>query len=288
MEKSQRFPLNSRLIKDERAVSPAISTVILTGAIIVLLLVTTVFASNFLDARLAENEFSAMKQFMQTVGLQVDDVAWTVGRTQTIRYASKYGHVKFESVALNYSIEVRIDSTWKLLTANSTGMVLFNMPTSKYSISNNHFELIFPSADGSFLFEGTSAPVTRVFIIEKLLMPDGNYIRVVAAPTLRMLNSTITMGSNTTNYFKIYLPILKTGQSPRYSQSITITGRNVYRIAEMNVDEIRVNVTFPNAGLGFNSEFFNFSSNLRLYDVPDDSVVEIYLGEVLVHLGLHG
>jgi hypothetical protein len=288
MEKSQRFPVDSRLVKDERAVSPAISTVILTGAIIVLLLVTTVFASNFLDARLAENEFSAMEQFMQTVALQVDDVAWTVGRTQTTRYASKYGYVKFESVALNYSIEVRIDSTWKLLTVNSTGMILFNMPTSKYSIRNDHFELIFPSEDGSFLFEGTSAPVTRVFITEKLLMPDGNYIRVVVAPALRVLNSTITMGSNTTNYFKIYLPILRPGQSPRYSQSITITGQNVYRIAEMNVDEIRINVTFPNAALGFNSEFFNFGSSMRLYDVPDNSVVEIYLGEVLVHLGLHG
>jgi hypothetical protein len=56
----------------------------------------------------------------------------------------------------------------------------------------------------------------------------------------------------------------------------------------MNVDEIRINVTFPNAALGFNSEFFNFGTETKTFDVPSNSVVEVYLGEVLVHLGLHG
>jgi len=73
-------------------------------AVVVMLLVTTVFANNFLNARMVENEFSAVKQFMQTVGLQIDDVAWIQGRTQTIRYASKCGQLKLESVALNYTV----------------------------------------------------------------------------------------------------------------------------------------------------------------------------------------
>jgi len=276
------------MVKDKRAVSPAVSTVILTGVIVVLLLVTTVFANNFLEARLAENEFNAIEQFMQTVGLQVDDVAWTVGRTQTLRYASKYGYVKFESVALNYTIEAKAGSNWKSLASNSTGMIIFNMPISKYSISDNYFKLIFPSENYSFLLEGPSAPVTRVFVIEKLSIPGEDYVRIAVVPIIRVLKSTVTMGSNTTNYVKIYLPILKVGQSPRLSQSITITGQNVYRMAEMSVNEVRVNVTFPNAALGFTSEFFNFETSSVLYDVPDNSVVEVYLAEVHVYLGLHG
>lgn len=274
------FPLNSRIVGNKRAVSPAISTVILTGVIVVLLLVTTVFANNFLEARLAENEFKAMEQFMQTVGLQVDDVAWTPGRTQTLRYASRYGYVKFESVALNYTIEVKTGSNWKLLAANSTGMIIFNMPISKYSVSNNYFKLIFPSEDYSFLLEGSSAPVARVFVIEDLSIPGEDYIRIAVVPIIRVLNTTTNV--------KIYLPLLKVGQSPRLSQSITITGQNVYRMAEMRVNEVRVNVTFPNAALGFTSRFFNFERNSVLYDVQDNSVVEVYLAEVRVYLGLHG
>jgi polysaccharide deacetylase 2 family uncharacterized protein YibQ len=71
----------------------------MTSSVVVLLLVSIVFANNFLGARMAENEYSAIKQFMQTIGLQVDDVAWTIGRTQTMRYASKYGAVNFETVS---------------------------------------------------------------------------------------------------------------------------------------------------------------------------------------------
>jgi hypothetical protein len=253
----------------------------------VLVLIAVVFANNFLDARMAENEFSAMEQFMQTVGLQIDDVAWTIGRTQTIRYASKYGQVNFQSVTLKYSVYVKKGSNWELLLTNETGIILFNMPTIKYSISNNYFKRIFPSSDGSFLQAGASAPVDNVFTVEKMPMIDGSYIRVVVAPSIRMLNSTIKIGSETRNYFKLYLPYLAQGTQPRLSQSITIIGKNVTRLTESGVNTINVTVTFPNQGLGFNSAFFNFKSISEIRSVPADSIVEVYIGEVKVSLGLY-
>ena len=252
-----------------------------------MLLVTIAFANNFLNSRMAENEFSAMEQFMQTVGLQIDDVAWTIGRTQTIRYASKSGQVDFQSVTLEYSVYVKKDSSWELLLTKKTGIILFNMPISKYSISNNYFKRIFPSSDGSFLQIGTSAPINHVFSVEKMPMMDGSYIRVVVAPSMRMLNSTIKIGSETKNYFKLYLPYLAQGSHPRLSQSITIIGENVTRKTESDVNGIRINVTFPNEGSGFNSEFFNFKNMVETLNVPANSIVEVYVGEVKVSLGLY-
>jgi hypothetical protein len=142
-----------------------------------MLLVTVSFAGNFLNARMAENEFSAVKQFMQTAGLQIDDVGWTIGRTQTIRYASKFGEMKFESGALNYSIFFNDHAIADI--KNSTGIILFNMPMSKYTLGNGYSQRIFPPSDNSFLQKGTSAPVCHVFVIEKLPMADGSYIRIV-------------------------------------------------------------------------------------------------------------
>jgi hypothetical protein len=274
--------------KDRKAISPAISTVILTSAIVTLLLVTIVFANNFLDARLAENEFTAMKQFTQTVALQVDDVAWTIGRTQTVRYASKYGQVKFESLALVYNVQVNTGSGYTSLVNYSVGILLFNMPVSKYSIGNNYHERIFPSADRSFIQMGTSAPVCHVFVIEKLPMDDGSFIRIVVAPTLRMLNATISTEGEVKNYFKLYLPDLSPPLlHPMLSQSVTLTGKNVTVARMGNVDAIRVTVSFPNAGLGFDSSFFNFESATENVDIPDGSIVEFYSGEVTVTVGAH-
>jgi len=277
-----KIPLR-RLGGDKRAVSPAISTVILTSAVVVLLLVTVTFANNFLNARMAENEFSAMKQFMQTVGLQIDDVSWTIGRTQTIRYASKYGRVNFESIALNYTICIyKTDDSWKNYSYTA-GMILFNMPIDMYTLGNNYHERVFPSSDGSFLQVGTSAPISHVFLVEKLPMPDGNYIRIIVAPTMRMLNATI----NSVNYFKFYLPCLVQGQHPHYSQSVTITGENVYVRTESEVNKVKITVEFPNEDLGFDSEFFKFDGIEVEISGLNGSVVEFYSSEVKVSLGLH-
>lgn len=276
----------NRLRKDKKAISPAISTVILTSAIVVMLLVTIVFANNFLNSRMAENEFSTMKQFMQTVGLQIDDVSWTVGRTQTMRYASKFGTINFESLALNYTVYVNNGTTYVCLANYTVGILLFNMQINKYSLGNNYYERIFPSSNSSFLQKGASAPVSYVYVIEKLPMNDGNYIRVVVAPSIRMLNSTISAGGETKNYFKFYLPVLQPGLSPRLSQSVTLSGSSV-SIKTGTCNAVKISVAFSKASLGFGADFFKFANLEEIVDVPDGSVVEFFAGEVIVALGLH-
>lgn len=283
---------NSRIQKrkfknDRKAVSPAISTVILTSAIVSLLLVTTFFANNFLTARIAEDEFKTMIQFMQTVGLQIDDVAWMIGRTQTIRYASKFGQVNFQMALLNYTFYVDKGSGYVRLAQNLTGVLMFNMPINMYSIGDNYRERIIPASDSEFLQAGTSAPVSHVFVIEKIQMNDGKFIRVVAAPSIRMLNSTISTGADTKNYFKFYLPVLSAGISPYYSQSLTLSGSTVAVSSESGVNRVKITVDFPNSILGFDSGFFGFDSLEREVDVPDGSIVEFYTGKVTVSLGAY-
>jgi hypothetical protein len=269
---------------DRRAISPAISTVILTAAVVVMLLVTIVFANNFLNSRMAENEFSAMRQFVQTVGLQIDDVGWTIGRTQTIRYASKFGDLNFESLALNYTVYVNGSP----IANFATGILLFNMPISRYNLGNGYVQRIVPTSDRSFLQKGTSAPVCQVFAIEKVPMNDGNFIRLVAAPSVRMLNSSITNGGVEKDYYKFYLPVLNQTVHPRLSQSVTLKGSQVSVQIAGSANNVTIHVDFPKAASsGFDNNFFKFDrvdevvSNLK-----SGSIIEFYTGEVVVSLGL--
>jgi len=266
-----------QLRNNNRAISPAISTTILTAAIIVMLLVVIVFVNNYLNGQIAQNEFSSMEQFMQTLGLQVDDVAWIPGRTQTLTYTSKYGAITFRSPALTYSFYFN-----GLLVANfSVGVIMYNIPVSSYSIANNYFEELFPSSN-SFLQNGTAAPVGRVFVTEEMPMPDGSYIRVVVAPIVRQLNAMI----NGVNYADFYLPILNQGSSPELSQSVTLTGLNVQQEIFNNVNNVTIDVTFPNAvGMGLASGFFNFAATSQTVMLGPNSVVEIFGGNVTVSLG---
>ena len=193
---------HTSLRKDKKAVSPAISTVILMAAAVVMILVAMTYANNILSSKVAQNEYSANKQFLQTTGQQIDDIAWTVGRTQTVSFSSKYGNVKFLEAALNYTFQVHYSSTntWKTLTlAGQTGIILCNMPVSSYSIGNNYFERLPSGANSSFLLSDSTSPISQVICEEKLPMSDGSYTRIALIPTMRVLNSTITSTTGTTN-----------------------------------------------------------------------------------------
>jgi len=278
----------------KRGISTAISSVIMTGAIVAILSVTMIFANNLLWSRVAEGDFDSSKQLMHTVGLQIDDVAWTVGRTETIRYASQYGEVVLEPLILNYTVTVG-DGVDVYNFSNLTGALLFNLPTSRYTVTNGYWQRIFPSQNESLTLKGTSAPVARVFAVERMPMSDGSYIRVVVAPAIRVLNSSISTLISSTYYIKMYLPVLTAGEAPRLSQSITLTGESVEAHTINDVTSISVTVDFPREASpeNFDSDFFNFPYDSEDFDLStivseyDNVVFELYLSEVSVEFGVN-
>jgi len=280
-------------------VSPAVSTVIMTGAMVAILAVTLSFANNFLWTSVAQGDFDSSKQLMQTVGLQIDDVAWTVGRTETITYGTQYGEITFADSVLNYTVTVERDGLPTYIVSKETGALMFVFPTSRYSITNGYWENIFPTQNESLTLKGTSAPVARVFAVEQLPMADGSYIRVVVAPSIRVLYSFINTTARSTYYVRVYLPVLNPGESPRLSQSITLTGESFTANTTGSVTGINISVDFPSgdAPQNFNSGFFNFPENSETIEVPiivepdvdgyQDVVLELYLSEVSVGFGIN-
>jgi hypothetical protein len=267
----------------------------MTGAIIVMVLVAMSYAQTYLSSSMAQNDFSTNKQFMQTTGLQIDDVAWMMGRTQTITYSSTYGSLAFvwnktaiESQPLSYSMEINNGSGWKPFLTLQTGIVLFNMPTTAYTLGNNYLDQI--SSNGSFLQEGPSAPVSDVYAIEKLPMSDGSFLRVAVVPSIRMLNTIV--GSQ--SYVEFYLPLLQSGTNLDLSQSVTLTGQSVTQYVQSGVTGVRFNATFPLASQGFDSGFFPFKNTpvngqyTVTVNFPAPSTVELFVGGVAVSLGLYG
>lgn len=275
------------------AISPAISSVIMTGAMIAILSVAFGFANSFLSARVAEGDYVSSRQLMQSVGLQIDDVAWTAGRTETISYATQFGDVELETDVLNYTVSV-VTSTNTFEFSNETGALMFNLPTYEYSVSDDYWVKLYPEQDTSLTLTGTSAPIARIFEVEQVPMTDGDYIRVVAAPSIRILFSSINSSTTSTRYIRMYLPVITEGESPRLYQSITLIGESVEAYTLNDVRSISVTVDFPKAAGGFNAGFFNFpGSNPQIFNFSslydggyDNVVLELYLSEVSVGFGL--
>ena len=282
--------------RNSRAVSPAISTVVLTGTMVALLSVAVVFVNNRLWTSVAEGDFNSAKQFMQTVGLQIDDVAWTMGRKATVRYTSTYGALRLLPSALNYTIYVKTQESgsYQFFTSYKVGVLLFDVPVSKFSLYDGYYELIYPASASNLTFAGASAPIARVFGVEKLTPPmsDGSFARVVVTPSIRSLSSNMTTASSSTFYVRLYLPVLVQGMSSGASQSVTLTGSSVTAKTKNQVTSVKITVDFPNGTYqqGFDSSFFHFSSLSQVVDLPSgytDAVLEFYSGMVDVELGVH-
>ena len=285
-----------KLIPSTRGASTAVSTVILTGTIVALLSVTAVYVNNILWMKAAESDFNSAKEFMQTMGLQIDDVAWTTGRKGTVRYSSAYGSVGFLPSAFNYSVYVRVQGSadYQLFASRTVGVLLFNMPVSKYSVYDGYYELLYPASAQNLTLSGTSAPVARVFGVEKLTpkMSDGSFARVVVAPSVRSLFSSMTTASGSTLYTRLYLPVLAQGSINGSRQSVTLTGNSLTALTKNRVTSVKVIVSFPSTAsqMGFDASFFKFPVVEQVFDVPagySDSQIELYIAEVKVDLGAH-
>jgi hypothetical protein len=283
---------DNSVIKNKRGVSVVISTVIITTTILVMVLITVATANSILNSSLAENEFVASKQFMLTTGLQIDNVAWTVGRTQTISYYSNFGNVRIQTLALNYSVQMYSKGTPVFSKTNiTTGMVLFNMPLTAYNLANHYFERLLPTIptiptdqSGPFLQNGTAATVSHVFVHELLPANNESYLRIAAVPSIRVLNSSIDSPTQSTSYYKFFLPTLeRSSENPLLTQSITMVGSEVTKVIQNGIDQVEITVSFPS---GFDQNFFKFDNLVETMTLPEDSVVEFYIGKVIVSQGL--
>jgi hypothetical protein len=82
--------------------------------------------------------------------------------------------------------------------------------------------------------------------MEKLPMEGGNYTRVVVAPTIRQLNSTIGNQS----YVKFYLPLLTTDTNPLLSQSVPLIGKTVTQYTNDYVEQVCFRMEFTQSDEG--------------------------------------
>ncbi len=72
-------------------------------------------------------------------------------------------------------------------------------------------------------------------------MSDGNYLRIVVVPTIRMM--TTKVGSE--NYAEFYLPLLTNGTSPCLSKSVTLICQNVNQYMQSSISEGDHHRKFP-------------------------------------------
>jgi hypothetical protein len=64
-----------------------------------------------------------------------------------------------------------------------------------------------------------------------------------------------------------------------------MTGNDITKVVGSGVDRVRITADFLKDSSGFDSTFFNFEEVSETVTLSPDSVVEFYVGNVIVTLG---
>jgi hypothetical protein len=275
--------------RNRRAVSPAISSVILTAAVVTLVLVAMSFATHLQESKVVENEFASVRQFMQTAAVQVDDIAWVQWRTQTFRYSRSKVSESFMSFMpnmLNFTIYFRNASGEYLLGSYVSGVLAYNIPITKYNEFDGYFELVYPtnsSMADCFIFRGATAPVARVYAIEKL--STGSFVRLVLNPCIRIVEANVSGNKQ----YRLYLPILYDSGSRGDNPTVTFTSTQVFPNMKY-ATRIRVVVTAsPTYGASFFVKSPQGANTIidKEIDLGGSLTVVFYLSRVEVAVGVN-
>jgi flagellin-like protein len=249
--------------KRRRGDAPIIATIILMAITVFTVFVTLTFVNSNLARREGESEFTLSKNFMRTVGLAVDDVAWKQGQTDSIPYGSKQSEMMMREEVISYTLTITYTDPQRspeTLPPVLTNALFYSLPLIHYSLQDGYFEELLPGKLNSIVQNGADQPSARVFAFQKNPIKDeGDYIRVGVISLPRRIEYSITTGSPPVSdkYLKLFIPILVKGVStPSNPQYITLTGGAPQVKVYDGVESIRVRVDFPKLLNGYDNSLF--------------------------------
>lgn len=129
------------LEKDKRAISPAISTVIITGTIVVLVLIAYNYAFQALERQRGISEFEIAKKGILAFDDAVENIAWKPWSSRSTRFVANYGAVELVPNALNLTVTAQA-STGSCSTSILTGVVKYWIKTDYINYGNDFKEYI--------------------------------------------------------------------------------------------------------------------------------------------------
>ncbi len=255
-----------RFHRDNRAVSPAISMVIVTAATIVLVLVASNYAYLALNRQQSDSELTAVQKSFIAFDDAVRDVAWNRGATRGARFTATYG---FLGLVSNASFGV---SVAELSTAvyppidkpllGQTGYLKYNLSTNYLTYSDGYKNQLL--GDGSLIVSNSSEDLGNMLISQ-----SGDWINIDLSYRVRVMQQPpINSNGFIIQYVDVLITRLDVAHWQTYSGSFDVVAKNT-NVATYSVRWDNPSSQFTlNAHLGDSQE-----SKVFVFDQRPDRVV---------------
>jgi len=186
--------IHNRFVKDGRGISPAISTIIITGTLLVILVIASFVSSNILELQMASTEFEQAKTNMLLLDEVVQDVALRRGAGGYVQFNQRSGGIGITENTETIKIAGALvgepsqqpNVTLRNSTATSGG---WTTPEGAYANGTTYASILSAKPSASQIYSGYgfnipfTATVTKVRVRVDAWAPNTLTLRPNAAGT---------------------------------------------------------------------------------------------------------
>lgn len=175
--------------RSRQGVSYAISAVIMTAAIVVLVFVTSVYTYQVLEQQRGAAEFQVVEKSLLAFDDALENIAWKPAGTRSTQFTIDYGHLDLVG---NVPLRIQVAGYAGASRNFTTGLLRYYTQTSYVNLGENYSAYVL--GDHQLISNGTG-PYGRAFVEQK-----SGWVSITLAYGVRaMETSTVTVTHNGTH-----------------------------------------------------------------------------------------
>jgi len=195
--------LNILLFRNNKAVSQAISAIIITTTTITLVLVASIYAYQIMDMQKAAAEFEVAKKSILSFNDALENVAWKPNAARSTRFTMKYGRLELMSETLTVRLNATVNGSPVSLLSNSTGFLRYYISVKYVTFGEGYKSYIL--GNSSSLIIGSTASYGRAVVDQQ-----GGWVTITLDYRVRaMRTSVVQVGGQNVNYVDIWFVKVK-------------------------------------------------------------------------------
>ena len=200
------------LLRQNKAVSTAISALIITAVTATLVMVVAAYAYYVLDQQRGGAEFEVAKKSILAFDDALQDAAWKLNASRAARFKIDFGNLLLIPDAMNLTVTATIDGiNPTTLGSISTGLIKYSISTQYVTFGANYTSYIL--GDSDLVVTDSTESLGRVFIEQ-----ESPSVYIILNYRVRaMRTSYLNVNGTMVNYVSVWLIRVVTNWASHYN-----------------------------------------------------------------------
>ncbi|RLI47209.1 hypothetical protein DRO69_01140 [Candidatus Bathyarchaeota archaeon] len=191
--------LSISLLRQNKAVSTAISALIITAVTATLVMAVAIYAYNVVEQQRGSAEFEVAKKSILAFDDALQDAAWKLNASRAVRFKIEFGTLRLIPNAVTLNVTATIGGSNYTLEYISTGLIRYSTSTRYITFGENYTSYVL--GDSNLVVTDSTESLSRVLVEQ-----EPNFVNITLSYRTRaMRTSYLNVNGTMVNYVSVWL-----------------------------------------------------------------------------------